>query len=138
MQWNKDRETSSIDSSSDSGLHSGDSSGQSSRGMDPRTLYFKKEDIILLVDDSFDTRRYMRSIFAPFCTLIEARDGQEAFDLCQQGTPVLVISDVMMPILDGFGMLDTTVASVENDTCHYADSTRWRRVEGRWFAGWCR
>ncbi len=53
MQWNKDKETSSIDSSSDSGMASGDSSGQSSRGLDPSTLYFKKDDVIMLVDGEF-------------------------------------------------------------------------------------
>jgi hypothetical protein len=57
MQWNKDREGSSVDSSSDSGAQSGTDSVPSSRGLDPSTLYFKKEDVIMLVDDSFDTRR---------------------------------------------------------------------------------
>jgi hypothetical protein len=51
MQWNRDRESSSVDSSSDSGVMStADSSGKSSRGLDPSTLYFKKEDVIMLVD----------------------------------------------------------------------------------------
>ena len=50
MQWNKDRETSSVDSSSDSGLDSGDSSHRPSHGLNPTTLYFKKEDVIMLVD----------------------------------------------------------------------------------------
>ena len=50
MQWNKDRESSSVDSSSDSGLNSGDSSNRPPRGLDPTTLYFKKEDVIMLVD----------------------------------------------------------------------------------------
>lgn len=51
MQWNRDRESSSVDSSSDSGqLSTADSSGKSSRGLDPSTLYFKKEDVIMLVD----------------------------------------------------------------------------------------
>ncbi|GFZ50846.1 hypothetical protein JCM24511_08604 [Saitozyma sp. JCM 24511] len=115
MQWNRDREGSSVDSASDSGVTSGDSSGQSSRGLDPATLYFKKEDVILLVDDSFDTRRYMKSIFAPFCSIIEARDGQEALDYCKKpGNPLpdLVITDVMMPNLDGFGLL----SALKSDT----------------------
>lgn len=52
MQWNKDREGSSVESGSESGNapSMADSSAQSSRGLDPSTLYFKKEDIILLVD----------------------------------------------------------------------------------------
>jgi hypothetical protein len=52
MQWNRDREGSSIESGSESGNapSATESSGQSSRGLDPSTLYFKKEDTILLVD----------------------------------------------------------------------------------------
>lgn len=127
MQWNRDREGSSVDSSSDSGGTTGDSSGQSSRGLDLSTLYFKKEDVILLVDgrsrqlaaicprsdctDSFDTRRYMRSIFATFCTVIEARDGIEALETIEQQTPDLIISDVMMPRLDGFGLVQKLKAN---------------------------
>lgn len=41
----------------------------------------------------------MRSIFAPYCNLIEARDGQEALKLCESHAPDLIISDVMMPIV---------------------------------------
>ncbi len=55
MQWNRDREGSSVDSSSDSGkaTSAADSSNQSSRGLDPSTLYFRKEDVIMLVDGEF-------------------------------------------------------------------------------------
>lgn len=52
MQWNRDREGSSLGSSSDNGNapSAGESSNPSSRGLDPSTLYFKKEDVIMLVD----------------------------------------------------------------------------------------
>lgn len=92
--------------------------GPSSRGIDPSTLYFKKEDVIMLVDDSADTRRYVRSILEPFCTIVEARDGQEALDTYEVKPPDLIIADVMMPRvswvwlhdltpqLDGFGLLE--------------------------------
>ncbi|KAL1413038.1 hypothetical protein Q8F55_000787 [Vanrija albida] len=80
--------------------------GPSSRGIDPNTLYFKKEDVIMLVDDSADTRRYVRSILEPFCTIVEARDGQEALDTYDDKPPDLIIADVMMPRLDGFGLLE--------------------------------
>jgi len=49
--------------------------------------------------DSYDTRRYMKSIFAPFCRVVEARDGQEALDMCKKSVPDLIITDVMMPIV---------------------------------------
>jgi CheY-like chemotaxis protein len=41
----------------------------------------------------------MRSIFAPFCGVVEARDGQEALDMCKTSVPNLIITDVMMPIV---------------------------------------
>jgi YesN/AraC family two-component response regulator len=41
----------------------------------------------------------MRSIFAPFCGVVEARDGQEALDLCKKSIPDLIITDVMMPVV---------------------------------------
>jgi len=41
----------------------------------------------------------MKSIFAPFCRVVEARDGQEALDMCQKSVPDLIITDVMMPIV---------------------------------------
>jgi CheY-like chemotaxis protein len=39
----------------------------------------------------------MKSIFAPFCTVVEARDGQEALDMCRQSLPHVVVTDIMMP-----------------------------------------
>lgn len=105
MQWNRDRESSSGDGSLSTSSDSagGDSSAASSRGLDSSTLYFQKEDVIMLVDDSFDTRRYMRSMFSPYCKLVEARDGKEALDLCETVQPDLIISDVMMPIVSCAG-----------------------------------
>ena len=52
-----------------------------------------------LISDSYDTRRYMKSIFAPFCGVVEARDGQEALDMCKKSVPDLIITDVMMPVV---------------------------------------
>ena len=34
-----------------------------------------------------------------------ACDGQEAFDLALRGAPDLVLTDVMMPVLDGYGLI---------------------------------
>ncbi|WVQ90544.1 hypothetical protein IAS59_004324 [Cryptococcus gattii] len=107
MQWVRDRETGSVVSSDESSsARTGESSGMGSgKPIDPNTLYFQKEDVIMLVEDSADTRRYMKSIFSQYCQVVEARDGQEALELCQKRMPDLIISDVMMPRLNGFELL---------------------------------
>lgn len=60
---------------------------------------------ILLADDNADMREYIRGILAPFFELILCKDGEEAYDTIQKELPSLVISDVMMPKLDGTGLL---------------------------------
>nr|XP_019006639.1 uncharacterized protein I203_00231 [Kwoniella mangroviensis CBS 8507]OCF70100.1 hypothetical protein I203_00231 [Kwoniella mangroviensis CBS 8507] len=111
MQWTRERRNSTGTPSSEIGSALEETSSRSSRSLDPNTLYFKKDDVIMLVDDSLDTRRYMNSIFAPLCTVIEAGDGLEALEMCGKRMPDLIISDVMMPNLDGFGLLEALKAS---------------------------
>jgi CheY-like chemotaxis protein len=39
----------------------------------------------------------MKSVFVPYCTVIETRDGMEALQVCERTMPDLIITDVMMP-----------------------------------------
>jgi DNA-binding response OmpR family regulator len=59
---------------------------------------------ILIVDDE---PRYLRLVEANLMTdnytVIKASNGQEAVDMVAQHQPDLVLLDVMMPVLDGFG-----------------------------------
>lgn len=56
---------------------------------------------ILLVDDSADIRSYLRSHLSPRYEIAEASDGKEGLAKAQNIEPDLVISDVMMPEVDG-------------------------------------
>ncbi|OWP65082.1 two-component system sensor histidine kinase/response regulator [Hymenobacter amundsenii] len=62
---------------------------------------------ILVVDDNADMRSYVQRILArqPQWTVHTAADGLQALDSVARQRPDLVISDVMMPHLDGFGLL---------------------------------
>jgi signal transduction histidine kinase len=60
---------------------------------------------VLLADDNADMRAYVRSILAPHFLIDEATDGRAALELARSRAPDLVLSDVMMPNLDGFGLL---------------------------------
>ena len=56
---------------------------------------------ILVVDDNADIRTYLRTILAPFYTISEAPDGKQGLEIAQRDVPDLIVSDVMMPVMNG-------------------------------------
>jgi signal transduction histidine kinase/DNA-binding response OmpR family regulator len=60
---------------------------------------------VLVVEDNADVRAYLRSCLADRYALLEAANGQEGLALAQAEVPDLIVSDVMMPQLDGLGFL---------------------------------
>ena len=59
--------------------------------------------LLLIVEDNPDLRSYVRTIFEDTFRIEEAQDGQEGLEKVTQLIPDLVICDLMMPRLDGFG-----------------------------------
>ena len=60
---------------------------------------------VLLADDNTDMRDYVGRLLAGQYDLTMARDGEEAFEKMLSVKPDLLLTDVMMPKLDGFGLL---------------------------------
>jgi signal transduction histidine kinase/CheY-like chemotaxis protein len=60
---------------------------------------------ILLADDNRDMRAYVRELLSPLYTVELACDGEEALAAARRARPDLILSDVMMPRLDGFQLL---------------------------------
>src|SRR5262249_26328310 len=60
---------------------------------------------ILLADDNADMRAYVRELLSPRYAVALAADGEEALAAAKRSRPDLILSDVMMPRLDGFGLL---------------------------------
>jgi signal transduction histidine kinase/ligand-binding sensor domain-containing protein/DNA-binding response OmpR family regulator len=56
---------------------------------------------ILIVEDNKDLRLYLRSNFEKHYHIYEANDGQEGWQKCVELQPTLVVSDIMMPVMDG-------------------------------------
>jgi PAS domain S-box-containing protein len=60
---------------------------------------------ILIADDNSDMRTYLKSLLAPHADVVVCSDGEAAFACLLAAPPDLLLSDVMMPKLDGFGLL---------------------------------
>jgi signal transduction histidine kinase len=60
---------------------------------------------VLVVEDNADLRTYFEGLLAPLYRVTTVRDGREALDVVATTLPDLVVSDVMMPRLDGVGLV---------------------------------
>jgi signal transduction histidine kinase len=60
---------------------------------------------ILLVEDNADMRDYVRRLLTPHMEVTIATNGRQALQSALDSPPDLVLSDVMMPALDGFALL---------------------------------
>jgi len=61
---------------------------------------------VLLVEDDLDAREIMaRTLEQAGWTVSEAGNGQEALDIMSDLQPRLILLDLMMPVMDGFGFL---------------------------------
>ena len=56
---------------------------------------------VLIVDDNNDIREYLRTILQEKYQVFEAEDGQKGLALAQEQVPDIIISDVMMPVMNG-------------------------------------
>jgi len=70
---------------------------------------------IAIVDDHPEARRLIRRILQSQgeYTLYEAASGREAIELAQREHPDLIILDLMMPEIDGFGVIEALQAQPE-------------------------
>ncbi|HET8936723.1 MAG TPA: ATP-binding protein [Polyangiales bacterium] len=63
------------------------------------------EERVLIVDDNADMRAYLSSLLSPYWTVATAADGEAALASIMTSLPSLIVSDVMMPGMDGFALL---------------------------------
>lgn len=71
---------------------------------------------ILIVDDSLDMRDYLARLLGQRFEVSTAIDGLDALEKIARRPPDLVVTDVMMPRLDGFGFLAALKASPSTQT----------------------
>ena len=93
-----------------------------------------EQPVLLIVEDNPDLRLYLRKIFETQYQVMEANDGQQGVEMALQIVPDMVITDLMMPRLDGFGVCERLKTDVR--TSHIpvvlltAKATLTDRLEG--------
>lgn len=60
-----------------------------------------KRGTLLLVEDNDEIRSYLNSGLSSLFTVLQASNGQEAVDLLKDSEVDIIITDVMMPVMDG-------------------------------------
>lgn len=60
---------------------------------------------ILVVDDNADMRAYLSRLLTPYFTVITAVNGEDALQQLGRTLPQLILSDIMMPVMDGKELL---------------------------------
>jgi threonine synthase len=95
---------------------------------------------IAIVDDNPDARRLIRRILQSQgnYTFYEVESGRDAIDLVNRDTPDLIILDLMMPEIDGFGVMDALMQDPQTAsipvivvTAKELTSQEKKRLEGR-------
>jgi signal transduction histidine kinase/DNA-binding response OmpR family regulator len=70
-------------------------------------LVAKTKPILLIVEDQNDMRNFIKNSFADSYEVIVAKNGKEGIDKALRHIPDIIISDIMMPEVDGLELTET-------------------------------
>jgi CheY-like chemotaxis protein len=62
----------------------------------------RQKNVILVVEDNSEVREYIREVLEPHYKVEEAEEGREGIAKARKIIPDLILSDVMMPEVDGY------------------------------------
>lgn len=93
---------------------------------------------LLIVDDNTDILSYLSTVLQPRYELLTACDGKQGLDLAREQVPDLIVSDVMMPVMNGIELCSSLKSDIA--TSHIpvllltARAAEMQQVEG-WQSG---
>lgn len=102
--------------------------------MEDETEQGSDQPILLIVEDNRDVFSYLKMVLSQTYRILAARNGEEGIEKAREAIPDLIISDVMMPIKDGYEL--TNVLKQDPATSHIpiilltAKASHEERVEG--------
>lgn len=75
--------------------------------------YNARFPVVLIVEDNHELRGFLKSQLQPFYRILEAENGKEGLEIATNKLPDLIISDIMMPQMDGIELLDALKNATE-------------------------
>jgi len=76
----------------------------------------KKRETILLVEDNAELKSFIKTMLTPYYEVMEASNGKDGYDIAAKELPDFIVSDIMMPEMDGMEMLQ--LIRKNNDISH--------------------
>ena len=77
------------------------------------TFILEKNLRVLIVEDHDDLRDFISQVLSNEFEIFKAEDGKEAWDMAQKIEPDLIVSDIMMPNMDGFELCELLKSTYE-------------------------
>jgi DNA-binding response OmpR family regulator/two-component sensor histidine kinase len=71
---------------------------------------------LVLAEDNQELREYLFKYFSGKFNVLEANDGREALNICREHFPDVIVSDIIMPEMDGLEFCNSIKSDPE--TCH--------------------
>ncbi|KGE16060.1 hybrid sensor histidine kinase/response regulator transcription factor [Sphingobacterium deserti] len=76
----------------------------------------EERPLLLLVEDNMELRTYLESELSKHYRVAKAENGKDAFTMATEQLPELILSDLMMPVMDGIALLK--VLRADDRTSH--------------------
>ncbi len=83
---------------------------------DNQSVHFEVKPTMLIVEDNDNLRELLVNIFRSLYQVIEASNGNEGYELANEKHPDIIISDIMMPEMNGNELCSKIKTNFE--TCH--------------------
>ena len=72
-------------------------------------------NLVLVVEDHFDLRNFICEQLENDYTVVEAEDGEKGLQLAEELIPDLVVSDIMMPKMDGYELCKELKSNIKTN-----------------------
>lgn len=82
----------------------------------PETESRTKKETILIVEDNEEIQQYLSEELSKSFITLEAGNGEEALDIVKENVIDLILTDVMMPVMDGIKLCRSIKQNLK--TCH--------------------